>query len=48
MMVKVHFMSTFGLLRHIPGAFVAGNQIKHGGREVGLASFGARHDFKYC
>ena len=38
-------MSTCGLLRHISGAFVAGNQIKHGGREVGLASFGARHDF---
>ena len=36
-------MSTCGLLR-----FVAGNQIKHGGREVGLASFGARRDFKYC
>ena len=35
-------MSTFGLLRHIPGAFVVGNQIKHGGRELNLAAFGTR------
>ena len=33
-------MSTFGLLRYIPGAFVVGNQIKHGGRELDLAAFG--------
>ena len=39
-------MSTFGLLRNIPGAFVVGNQIKHGGRELDLASFGARRNFK--
>ena len=39
-------MSTFGLLRHIPGAFVVGNQIKHGGRELNLAAFGARRNFK--
>ena len=41
-------MSTFGLLRHIPGAFVVGKQIKHGGRELDLAVFGARRNFKYC
>ena len=41
-------MSTFGLLRHIPGAFVVGKQIKHGGRELDLAAFGARRNFKYC
>ena len=39
-------MSSFGLLRHISGAFVVGNQIKHGGRELDLASFGARRNFK--
>ena len=37
-------MSTFGLLRHIPGAFVVGNQIKHGGRELDLTAFGARRN----
>ena len=36
------------LVQHIPGAFVAGSQIKHGGQELGLASFGARRDFKFC
>ena len=41
-------MSTFGLLRHVPGTFVVGNQIKHGGRELNLAAFGATRNFKYC
>ena len=41
-------MSTFRLLRHIPGAFVVSNQIKHGGQELDLAAFGARRNFKYC
>ena len=35
-------MSTFGLLRNIPGAFVVGNQIKHGGRELDLANTRAK------
>ena len=41
-------MSTLGLPRHISGAFVVGNQIKHSGRELDLAVFGARRNFKYC
>ena len=35
-------MSSFGLLRHISGAFVVGNQIKHGGRELDLANTRAK------
>ena len=39
-------MSSFRLLRHIRGASIVGNQIKHGERELDLAAFGARRNFK--